>query len=136
MSPYDKVPGSQGPITAYVKIPDVQGRSAEISHLKWIETLSWHWDLAQTSGPGGSQVVPEYRECSFSMEYDAASSALFFKAQSGERIADVRVDFTRDMGKAKRTVMKVVLADVRILSVGGEPPLVRMDYRKVQSERV
>jgi type VI protein secretion system component Hcp len=136
MSAYDKVPGGQGPLTVYVKFPGVDGRSTEVSHLKWIETLSWHWDLAQTSGPGGGQADPEYRKCSFTMEYDAASAKLFGKAQSGAPIADVRVDFTRDMGKAKRTVMRVVLADVRIHGVSGEPSLVQMDYRKIQSERV
>jgi type VI protein secretion system component Hcp len=125
MSAYDKVPGVQGPTTTYIKIPGVQGSSTEISHLKWIETLSWDWPVA-----------PEFRECSFTMKFDAATQQLIVKAQSGEQISDVRVDITRDVGKLKRTVTKIVLADVLIVSVEGNPPSVRLNYQKVAWENV
>ena len=138
MSAHDKVAGGQGPVTAYVKIPGVDGRSTEISHLKWIETLSWRWGpVPSAGGPSGGGGPGEVV---FTMAADAAAQQLAQRALTGEPIAEVRVDFTRDMGKTKRTVMKCVMAGVRIHSgvgLGGRHGVqFSMAYQKIQSESV
>jgi type VI protein secretion system component Hcp len=126
MSASEKVPDR-----AYVKVPDVEGRSTEISHLKWIETLSWSWGVGQFGDPPAAK----RNEFTFTMEWEPATQKLIHLAQSGQRVADVRVDLTRQMGKAQRIVVRMVFGEVRVITVGsGSPVPVLMSYEKVQAE--
>jgi type VI protein secretion system component Hcp len=122
---------------AYVKVPGVQGNSTEVSHLKWIETLSFHWGIGQGLSGGGGGPTPEDRRCDFTMKWHTAAQHLFSLAQSGAIIPEVRVDFTRNTGKSERTFVTCLLHNVHIAQAGGgDPVLVTMEYAQVKSERV
>jgi hypothetical protein len=114
------------------QVPGVQGNSTEVSHLKWIEALSYHWAIGQ--GIGGP--TPEYRNFDFTMEWHTAAQKLFSRAQTAEFIPEVRVDITRNTGRVQHTVMRGLLSDVHVLRAGGNPVEVTIAYRKIESERV
>ena len=108
---------------AFLKLDGIDGESTDQKHKEWIEVLSFHWGVSNTShasGGGGGAGKVSFNDFSFVHKLDKATPKLFVSCCTGEHIKDATFTVRDSKGGGKGgqlDYLKIKLENVLVSSV-------------------
>lgn len=99
------------PLTAYLKLPDIDGESLRADHEGEIDVHGVHWQIKQRSsanmGSGRTQARAEISGVTVYKWYDAASPYIALAAMQGKSLEECELMVRKDSGDAHLDYLSV-----------------------------
>jgi len=108
------------PLTAYMKIPDIEGESQRADHEKEIDIHDIQWAVEQASiaqvGRGRSQSRAQVSALKFKKFYDASSTYLALACMQAKSFDEIVIMVRKDSGEAHLDYLTITMSNAIISS--------------------